>query len=172
MDFRRARRLRTVQVHYGTRRCSCTCGQDISSTQLRYSSFGDWPSLRILIYTETKGDPATMHLIFAKRICECPVCRSSAVRRSTRKGFVERTWFRIAFVWPYRCDDCDARFWGFHRYYEVSDRHAFEQAYRVNQPSRLADAWKAQFDRLSTWVRTPALARSPARISERRSSLS
>ena len=113
-----------------------------------------------------------MHLTFAKRICECPVCRSSSVRRSTRRGFVERTWFRLAFVWPYRCDDCDVRFWGFYRYYEMSDRRAFEQAYRVHQPSDLADAWKAQFERLSIWVRTPALARSAAPASKRPSTVS
>jgi hypothetical protein len=39
-----------------------------------------------------------------------------------RKGFVERVWFRFAFVWPYRCDDCDSRFWGFRRTYQASDR--------------------------------------------------
>jgi hypothetical protein len=67
-----------------------------------------------------------MHLTFAKRVCECPVCESSAVRRSTRKGFVERTWFRLAFVWPYRCDDCDSRFWGFYRSYEITENSLVE----------------------------------------------
>jgi hypothetical protein len=62
-----------------------------------------------------------IHLTFAKRISECPACESSSVRRSTRKGFVERVWFRIAFVWPYRCDDCDSRFWGFRRSYQPSE---------------------------------------------------
>ena len=63
-----------------------------------------------------------MHLTFAKKVCECPVCESVSVRRSTRKGFVERIWFRFALVWPYRCDDCDSRFWGFRRYYQATDR--------------------------------------------------
>jgi hypothetical protein len=58
-----------------------------------------------------------MHLTFAKRVSECPVCEGSSVRRSRRTGFVERIWFRLAFVWPYRCDDCDSRFWGFQRSY-------------------------------------------------------
>jgi hypothetical protein len=62
-----------------------------------------------------------MHLTFAKRVSECPVCESGAVRRSARKGFVERIWFRLAFVWPYRCDDCDCRFWGFQRTYQPLD---------------------------------------------------
>lgn len=56
-----------------------------------------------------------MQITFAKKIHECPVCTSASVRRSTRRGFVERIWFRLAFVWPYRCDECDSRFWGFHR---------------------------------------------------------
>jgi hypothetical protein len=61
-----------------------------------------------------------MTLRFAKKVQECPVCASSSVRRSTRRGFVERIWFRLAFVWPYRCDDCDSRFWGFQRSYRGS----------------------------------------------------
>jgi hypothetical protein len=63
-----------------------------------------------------------MQLTFAKRINECPVCESSSVRRSKRRGFVERVWFRVAFVWPYRCADCDLRFWGFRRTDPASHR--------------------------------------------------
>jgi hypothetical protein len=62
-----------------------------------------------------------MHLTFAKKVSECPVCESNSVRRSARTGFVERIWFRFAFVWPYRCDNCDSRFWGFQRSYQASD---------------------------------------------------
>jgi len=58
-----------------------------------------------------------MQLLFAKRMNECPHCESSFVRRSTRKGFVERVFFPFFFVWPYRCDECDVRFLGFHRQY-------------------------------------------------------
>ncbi len=61
-----------------------------------------------------------MQLIFAKTISECPVCESTAVRRSRRKGYIERICLRLAFVWPYRCKSCDSRFWGFHRAYPVS----------------------------------------------------
>jgi predicted RNA-binding Zn-ribbon protein involved in translation (DUF1610 family) len=56
-----------------------------------------------------------MELRFAKTLYECPDCASAAIRRSTRKGFVERFFLRMAMVWPYRCDDCDSRFWGFQR---------------------------------------------------------
>jgi transposase-like protein len=83
-----------------------------------------------------------MHLTFAKRVFECPVCESSSVRRSMRKGFVERIWFRLAFVWPYRCNDCDSRFWGFQRFYQAMPVHlpAFDQtmpAYSVLAPARI-----------------------------------
>jgi hypothetical protein len=79
-----------------------------------------------------------MHLTFAKRVSECPACESSLVRRSTRRGFVERIWFRFAFVWPYRCDDCDARFWGFRRSYQPSDRSFGWGLSRLTQTSPIA----------------------------------
>ncbi len=63
----------------------------------------------------TEESTMPMQLTFAKRISECPDCGGNSVRRSMRKGFVERVWFRLALVWPYRCDDCDSRFWGFRR---------------------------------------------------------
>jgi len=56
-----------------------------------------------------------MDLCFAKTLYTCPNCESPLIRRSTRRGFVERVLLRLAMVWPYRCDECDARFWGFHR---------------------------------------------------------
>jgi hypothetical protein len=58
-----------------------------------------------------------MQLLFAKRSNECPRCDSSVVRRSTRKGFVERFLYPLFLVWPYRCDECDIRFLGFQRQY-------------------------------------------------------
>ena len=65
-----------------------------------------------------------MHLTFARKISECPVCESSSVRRSRRKGFVERIWFRLALFWPYRGKSCDSRFWGFHRCYPLSHENS------------------------------------------------
>jgi uncharacterized protein with PIN domain len=56
-----------------------------------------------------------MELHFAKTVHACPRCESRAIRRSMRKGVVERVFLRMALVWPYRCDDCDVRFWGFQR---------------------------------------------------------
>ena len=56
-----------------------------------------------------------MELCFAKTLYSCPTCEGSAIRRSSRVGFVERVFLRLALVWPYRCDDCGSRFWGFRR---------------------------------------------------------
>ena len=58
-----------------------------------------------------------MQLLFAKKMNECPRCDGSIVRRSTRRGLIEQFLYPLFFVWPYRCDDCDIRFLGFHRQY-------------------------------------------------------
>jgi hypothetical protein len=56
-----------------------------------------------------------LELCFAKTLYNCPQCEGSAIRRTTRRGFVEQVFLRLTLVWPYRCDDCDTRFWGFRR---------------------------------------------------------
>jgi len=48
-----------------------------------------------------------------KRVC--PHCRSLATSRSHRHGSVERYLLRVIGVLPYRCLDCDARFYVFPR---------------------------------------------------------
>ena len=40
----------------------------------------------------------------------CPACRSGCVRRSRRKGVLERTLLTAAFVRPFRCVECGWRF--------------------------------------------------------------
>jgi len=40
----------------------------------------------------------------------CPACRSGCVRRSRRKGIVEKTLLTMAFVRPFRCVECGWRF--------------------------------------------------------------
>jgi hypothetical protein len=40
----------------------------------------------------------------------CPACRSGCVRRSRRKGMLERTLLTVAFVRPFRCVECGWRF--------------------------------------------------------------
>lgn len=41
----------------------------------------------------------------------CPACRSGCVRRSRRKGMLERTLLTAAFVRPFRCVECGWRFY-------------------------------------------------------------
>jgi hypothetical protein len=45
----------------------------------------------------------------------CPHCKSLETSRSHRHGGVERYLLRIIGVLPFRCLDCDARFYAFPR---------------------------------------------------------
>jgi hypothetical protein len=40
----------------------------------------------------------------------CPGCSGRRVRRSPRRGFFEETLLRLVRMRPYRCYDCDRRF--------------------------------------------------------------
>jgi hypothetical protein len=51
-----------------------------------------------------------MHTLSKKA---CPHCRSLHTARSHRHGSVERFLLRVIGVLPYRCLDCDARFYAF-----------------------------------------------------------
>jgi hypothetical protein len=112
-----------------------------------------------------------MHLTFAKRICECPVCFGSAVRRSARNGFVERTWFLLALVWPYRCDDCDSRFWGFRRSYQPADGQFVGQVFSVYQSLLVSDGFTSRVSQISARLKNLPLIRTAASVSDRPSSL-
>jgi hypothetical protein len=87
----------------------------LPTSQRKYSRALNLPELPCKI-VESWG-PLPMRLLFAKKVKECPQCESSRVRRSCRRGFLERFLYRILFVWPYRCDACDVRFLGFRRQY-------------------------------------------------------
>lgn len=89
-----------------------------------------------------------------------------------RKGFVKRIWFRLAFVWPYRCDDCDLRFCGFRRSYAVADSQLVALCFGFHQHFRMSNPLKTHFDRLSAWLRDPSLTRTATSVSDRPSSLS
>jgi uncharacterized protein YlaI len=41
----------------------------------------------------------------------CPYCQSKAVRRSVRRGMLELAILRLIPVRPFRCKDCDHRFY-------------------------------------------------------------
>jgi hypothetical protein len=40
----------------------------------------------------------------------CPNCASSAIRKSRRKGLLERILYATVFITPYRCEACDERY--------------------------------------------------------------
>jgi len=40
----------------------------------------------------------------------CPRCHSERVRRSKRKGIIERRILAMLFIRPFRCGSCDYRF--------------------------------------------------------------
>lgn len=41
----------------------------------------------------------------------CPHCHSKAIRRSMRRGMIESAILRLIPVRPFRCKDCDRRFY-------------------------------------------------------------
>jgi len=41
----------------------------------------------------------------------CPECRSTAIRRSQRRGLIERVVLPMFGILPYRCQACDTRFY-------------------------------------------------------------
>ena len=49
----------------------------------------------------------------------CPRCGSTNVRRSRRRGLLERVLLRLLGLRPYRCEDCDERF--LHGYSKSAD---------------------------------------------------
>jgi ribosomal protein L37AE/L43A len=42
----------------------------------------------------------------------CPHCQSKAIRRSKRRGVFESSILSLLPVRPFRCKDCDHRFYG------------------------------------------------------------
>jgi DNA-directed RNA polymerase subunit RPC12/RpoP len=55
----------------------------------------------------------------------CPVCRSRAIRRSVRRNIVERL-RSLTGQYPYRCYDCQTRFFAFRTPHEASGNEAVE----------------------------------------------
>jgi transposase-like protein len=53
----------------------------------------------------------------------CPSCSSHNVRRSHRKGFVERLLLRMILLRPFRCKNCGLRYYG----YALSERDRHPQ---------------------------------------------
>jgi hypothetical protein len=54
--------------------------------------------------------PSTVPALLSNR--SCPNCGKPKVQRSRRHGFVERRLLRLLHLSPYRCMDCNRRFYG------------------------------------------------------------
>jgi hypothetical protein len=54
--------------------------------------------------------PATMTQTSTTH-AKCPRCGCGAVYRSRRRGLIERHLFRAIHLRPYRCENCDSRFY-------------------------------------------------------------
>ncbi len=54
------------------------------------------------------------------RVVSCPRCGNDDIQRSARKGPLERLWGGLTGLRPYRCQDCNHRFW---RLRAGGDRH-------------------------------------------------
>ena len=44
----------------------------------------------------------------------CPGCQSQNVRKSRRRNVYEKLFCAVFFLSPFRCEDCDERYFGFH----------------------------------------------------------
>jgi DNA-directed RNA polymerase subunit RPC12/RpoP len=55
-------------------------------------------------------ETSTLRFRIGPKAIYCPHCASTAVRRSRRKNFFERSLCRLLFLYPYRCQKCDARY--------------------------------------------------------------
>jgi len=64
--------------------------------------------------------PMAGQYIFSKRRGECPQCGSHLVKRCRRKGFVEVVVFRVLYLWPFLCNECNARYFDYIRSIEQS----------------------------------------------------
>ena len=66
----------------------------------------------------------------------CPQCQGMSIRRSHRIGFVERCLMRLSMIRPYRCLNCDSRFYlydgSFRPLFLRRSVHANDQAYPRN----------------------------------------
>jgi ferric-dicitrate binding protein FerR (iron transport regulator) len=65
----------------------------------------------------------------------CPVCHSSDIRRSRRRDLFEQVVLRLILVRPYRCTNCDHRFYGWRRHGPAA--HAPVSPERATQISTL-----------------------------------
>ena len=58
-----------------------------------------------------------MDLVHSSELKKCPRCSSHLVHRSRRRGLIERVAHALLQISPYRCDECD------HRYFRWRSSH-------------------------------------------------
>ena len=82
-------------------------------------SISDGPALvsEVCQTGQSRGDRCCkilFRLMFSRRVCpmsiSCPSCSSQRIHRSRRKGFLESGPLTLMFVRPFRCEQCDHRF--------------------------------------------------------------
>jgi hypothetical protein len=63
----------------------------------------------------------------------CPSCRGNIIRRSRRKGVFEKTLLKALGVHPYRCKECDERYFGVRRHREQPETLPSDTAHAVKR---------------------------------------
>jgi predicted Zn-ribbon and HTH transcriptional regulator len=58
---------------------------------------------------------------FAKKLDQCPRCKSNYIRLDRRQGILEKLVYRVLLLWPYNCRNCELRFLNFSRSYNPQD---------------------------------------------------
>jgi hypothetical protein len=54
-----------------------------------------------------------MKLLYLIRSHKCPICGSTDIRRSRRRGIAEQIACRLTPVRPFRCNTCDSRIYAY-----------------------------------------------------------
>ena len=75
----------------------------------------DFVTLRGLLFFAQSHNPSllgflsSMKMLYVIRSQKCPICGSTNIHRSKRKGLAERIACRVTPIRPFRCNNCDAR---------------------------------------------------------------
>lgn len=65
---------------------------------------------------------AGIRIVTGEDAAHCPSCSGSKLRRTHRIGMLEKTLSKILALHPYRCNECDDRFFRIRTYREPPDR--------------------------------------------------
>lgn len=63
--------------------------------------------------TEHASPGCPMKLLYQIRSHKCPICGSTDIHRSRRRGIAEQIACRLTPVRPFRCNACDARIYAY-----------------------------------------------------------